>query len=350
MLIFEKAIQNMSTRMSQLKVDKSRCTHNRSRLSKCSKCIDICPVDGIEIKNKNVIIKDNCIECGLCAGVCPTDSIRIQEPTEKNLYSYMEKQAKENEDIILTCNRNENTNNDSFKVACLGSLSLEFLIGLDILPVNANVLYKDENCMNCEVKRGIETYLENLKKMRAIKEILEIEVSSIVHMEKAPKKKRKKINRDQEVDEERRDFLSSIFKTTKNLPNIAIGQILGDGNKKEKSRAIVSNPIFKKYKILSDISKELREEGMMDRELIYYNKPYLKDNCKLCGACSLLCPMGALTMEETEDEKILMLNNELCSGCELCTEVCYHKSLGMENKNLYDFSNNDLFIIAKEEK
>lgn len=348
MLIFEKTIQNISTRMSLLKIDKTRCTHNRSRLSKCSKCIDICPVDAIEIRNKNVIIKDNCIECGLCAGVCPTDSIMIQEPTEKNLYAYIQKQGERDEDIILTCNRNVNVSGDSFKVPCLGSLSLEFLIGLDILPLKANIIFSDENCMNCEVKNGIETYLENLKKTKEIKDILEIEDSSIVHMEKSRKKRRRRVSKDQEVDEERRGFLSAIFKTTKNLPNIAISQLLGDGNKKERSKAISSNPMFKKYKILSDISKELRQE-MEDRELKYFYKPYIKDDCKLCGACSLLCPMGALSMEETDDEKILLLNNELCSGCELCTEVCYHKSLGMENKSLYDFSNNEAFILAKQE-
>lgn len=348
MLMFEKAIQNISTRMSLLKVDKTRCTHSRSRLSKCSKCIDVCPVDAIDIRNKNVIIKDNCIECGLCAGVCTTDSIMIQEPTEKNLYAYIQKQGERDEDIILTCNRNTEVTGDSFKAPCLGSLSLEFLFGLDILPIRANIIFSDENCMNCEVKNGIETYLENMRKTKEIKDILEIEGSSIVHMEKAPKKKKRRVSKDQEVDEERRNFLSSIFKTTKNLPNIAIGQLLGDGNKKEKSKAISSNPVFKKYKILSDISSKLREE-IEDRELKYFYKPYIKEDCKLCGACSLLCPMGALSMEEIGKEKTLLLNNELCSGCELCTEVCYHKSLGMKNKSLYDFSNNEPFILAKED-
>lgn len=348
MIILEKAIQSITSRMGALKLEENRCTRNRSRLSKCSKCIDICPVDGITIENNRILIGDKCIECGLCAGACPTDSIMIQEPTEKNLYDHIEKRSKTDSDIILTCSKNIGLSKDVFKVPCLGSLSLEFLIGVAILPLNINIVFQDDICAKCEVKEGIQIYLEQVGKAKEIIQGLGIREFSIKNLDEIPKLKKKKPSKDLEIDEERRLFLKSIFQTTKNLPNAAIEELLGSRDTRRRGEGIVSNPMFKKHKILGKISKELMENNIEDREIKYYYKPSIEEGCKLCGACSFLCPMGALKLKEVDGKKSLYLINELCSGCGLCKDLCYYKAIVMENKNLQDFSKTEPIVIFQE--
>ena len=349
MMIFERAIETMTGRMRVLRIEEERCTRNRSRLSGCSKCMDLCPENAITIKNKKIFIGESCIECGICAGVCPTDSIMIQEPRENSLYGYIENRGDKGLESTIVCKENQENSKDAFKIPCLGSLSLEFLIGVDILDLGVNMIFKYEDCMECRASRGIELYLENLEKLRRIKDLLEIEKSSIRNLDQLPKLKKKKEYKDEDIDEERRLFLRSIFKTTKDLPNIAVKQILGDGRKPEESRSIAPNPSFKKYRILSKLSGELRDGGLEDRTMDHYFKPHMEKDCKLCGACSTLCPMGALKLEEEESVKVLYIRNDLCSGCGLCQEVCYHKSIVMNKKSLYDFSEREAVVLYKEE-
>jgi len=46
-----------------------------SKFSACSKCVDVCPVETIEIvENTPAFTPSVCIECGGCVGVCPTES------------------------------------------------------------------------------------------------------------------------------------------------------------------------------------------------------------------------------------------------------------------------------------
>lgn len=44
----------------------------------CGKCVDICPVDAVEIgENTSVVDEEWCIGCGVCRNVCPTDAVRL---------------------------------------------------------------------------------------------------------------------------------------------------------------------------------------------------------------------------------------------------------------------------------
>ena len=51
-----------------LKVDSSKCTG-------CSACLDVCPVDAINIKEGKAVISDACIDCGACISQCSVEAI-----------------------------------------------------------------------------------------------------------------------------------------------------------------------------------------------------------------------------------------------------------------------------------
>jgi ferredoxin len=43
----------------------------------CFACIDVCPYEGISVKNDTHVIDQNaCTDCGACDDICPADAIR----------------------------------------------------------------------------------------------------------------------------------------------------------------------------------------------------------------------------------------------------------------------------------
>ncbi|MEW5867325.1 MAG: 4Fe-4S binding protein [Bacillota bacterium] len=48
--------------------------------------------------------------------------------------------------------------------------------------------------------------------------------------------------------------------------------------------------------------------------------------CIQCGACTGVCPYGALTLKRPE--MTLRFRPEYCIGCELCLQACPTRALG----------------------
>lgn len=350
MFKFEKIIETAASRMIPVAINKNRCSKLRSPLSQCNRCIEICPVDGISIDKSGITLSNNCIYCGLCASHCPTNAIFIQEPTERNLYNYIEDLGEKDNTIILSCSRNEEATDTHFKVPCLGSLSFEFLFGIDVLPFHVNIVFEEKKCQECEVKTGIENYFKTLGRVRNLKERLSIKANSIKHMEKVPVVKKNKASKDVDINEERREFLFSIFKSAKKLPNYAIKYILGS-DENQGSKAVQANPTVEKFPILRKGLNRV-DKAFIDVEINEYLKPTLVKQCSFCRACTMLCPMGALKYIEEGDNLEIRLIKEVCIGCGLCVEVCYHKSLKMEPRTVKDFLSKDrpLLISGKKQQ
>ena len=45
-----------------------------------------------------------------------------------------------------------------------------------------------------------------------------------------------------------------------------------------------------------------------------------EERCTHCGACTAICPTGALSIERETME--ILFDSEMCSGCELCVPAC----------------------------
>lgn len=56
-----------------LEVHPAKCTG-------CSICLDVCPHEVLEMRDKMITIRDRdaCMECGACARNCPFDAISVQ--------------------------------------------------------------------------------------------------------------------------------------------------------------------------------------------------------------------------------------------------------------------------------
>ena len=54
------------------------------------------------------------------------------------------------------------------------------------------------------------------------------------------------------------------------------------------------------------------------------------EKCTHCGACTAVCPTGALSIKRPEMEVIY--DQEKCSVCELCVLTCPSRAMGLYSK------------------
>ncbi len=120
--------------------------------------------------------------------------------------------------------------------------------------------------------------------------------------------------------------------------------------KKSVNEPVVVN-LVKNYDLTFNILKATvypRKEGLMVLELRGHKKNYLKGvkylkdmgikvknighdirrddvKCFQCGACTAVCPTGALHIKRPEMEVIF--DRERCSACELCVAACPAKAM-----------------------
>ncbi|MFR8956919.1 MAG: 4Fe-4S dicluster domain-containing protein, partial [Collinsella intestinalis] len=50
------------------------CLACKSEKSSCHACMDVCPVNAIEIEDGAIDVLDSCRKCGLCVAACPTEA------------------------------------------------------------------------------------------------------------------------------------------------------------------------------------------------------------------------------------------------------------------------------------
>lgn len=63
-----------------------------------------------------------------------------------------------------------------------------------------------------------------------------------------------------------------------------------------------------------------------------------EDTCIGCGKCTIVCPIGAITMVSIEKEiesnrKRAKINEDICLGCGVCVRSCHKKSIRLESRD-----------------
>ena len=58
------------------------------------------------------------------------------------------------------------------------------------------------------------------------------------------------------------------------------------------------------------------------------------EKCTHCGACTAVCPTGALYIKRPEME--VLFEQDMCSVCELCILTCPTKAMGLFSKDTED--------------
>ena len=103
------------------------CLACKNEKSGCTACMDVCPVNAIEVEEDAIEILDSCRKCGLCAAACPTEAIISPRLAPKNVYDDIVSAATSHETAYVTCTRalKRMPRENEVVVACVGDITAE---------------------------------------------------------------------------------------------------------------------------------------------------------------------------------------------------------------------------------
>ncbi len=103
-----------------------RCASGKAEA--CSRCLDVCPANCIDIHNQSVRIDDEaCLQCGLCVAACPTETFNTRRHTSRMLYDQVARAASAYERCYITCTRAlaRKPEGNEICLPCVGMLSAD---------------------------------------------------------------------------------------------------------------------------------------------------------------------------------------------------------------------------------
>lgn len=289
------------------------CVRSLSVHSECNKCEEVCPTNAIvmgESTNLPSINFSSCVTCGGCVGVCPSEALELEEFNSTNFFF----DFAESEDNLLSCRKN---------VPCISVLSIEHIISLAVLK--KEIVFDMGYCDGCDIahtchKQIMSNYEEATYLLEAMENTASIKLENVCYERE-----------DKETG--RRDFLNSV-----NLQTVAKAKKNFEDEVKKAGDELVEHSLENK-----DIAL-LRKKTIPDRRKIFFTaikrveKPsqfHIVDatevsftsqklmNEELCTACQMcyrVCPTAALT-SDTKNSKI-EFDPFLCIKCHICHDVC----------------------------
>jgi ferredoxin len=309
--------------------DVATCVRATSKFSECIKCVEVCPVNTIEIvENIPAFTPSACVTCGGCVGVCPTESFSLSGfSTTEFFFKFLEEESNS-----LTCQKD--------LYGCLSTLSIEHLISLAVASDDAVVM--DVEACGCG---GEDAPLR--EHLRANIEEANFVLSSFCDKEIViDTAQSERARREEEQVERSRRSLFSLKGAIKSKQAFdeavdadelkAFGIDLSDISK------IKNKIIPDKRKLLFSVLKRLEKpenyEVLATEDINFTSQKFVDDSCTNCQICYRICPTGALS----SNSKFSLINFDamLCVKCHLCHDVCEPNSIqlqpGFEIKEFFE--------------
>ncbi len=308
-------IQKLASHSSRQTADfaPERCLRKRLNRCDCSNCRDVCSAGAISLRDSRISLDArSCSGCMLCAAVCPNDAFTFPE-FDSESFCCSEDNA---ELFVVSCNRQSQIYPEERLVPCLGGITIEHLLALNICGESA-LAFNVSSCTGCKNYHGVTEFLRRLAWLKQ-------ESGALF------KRKHIIIKEQQEVvafnQSARRSFLSGLKERVYETIGSQLSfQTESSGPAARSSRRIPARVRIKKH-LMEKVASEDREalSRLINHRLI------INEACNLCPLCKGICPTGALTIERTEEKKELTFNATLCSGCGLCVSFCRQKALSLK--------------------
>ena len=297
--------------MSLINLQSSSCVRSLSVESECNKCEVVCPTDAIVIA-ENPLPSINfslCVGCGACAGICPSEAFELDNFSSTDFFF----EFLEDEENLISCRKN---------VPCISVLSVEHIISLAILK--KEIVFDMGYCDECPIASTCQKQiLDNHEEASYILEA----------MENKAKIKLENIFYENKTKTDRRDFLSAI-----NLNTVAKTKKSFENEVKKASDELVEHTLaktdialLKKKKIpekrklfytsIKRVEKPSQFHIVEAEEVSFTSQKLMNEElCTACQMCYRVCPSGALT-SDIKNSKI-DFDPFLCIKCSICHDVC----------------------------
>ncbi|MBY4797401.1 4Fe-4S binding protein [Collinsella sp. AGMB00827] len=325
------------------------CLVCRHETSACTACMDVCPVDAIDIEDGSIEIGNACRKCGLCVAACPTEAFVSPKLQPKKLYEEISRAALAHETAYITCTRalRRIPRENEVVIACVGAVPVEVWFSVLTEFSNVSVYLPLDICNACKTVTGenqLADYIATAEEWAGTGLGLEVDPARLTC------KKRREF--------ERKEFMDDIVRTT----GLAVSRL----NPAAAAVASVSQRLQAHANRISDLERTLsnacgvttekRRRILLQRrqlllsalqlvperaESVQVKRPVCDfARCTMCGECVSACPVHACDLVAAGRFSV---EPTYCVGCGLCTEVCPTQAL-----SLHDFDGADLVVPDPE--
>ena len=323
-----------------LNFDMASCVRASSKLSECTKCVEICPVSTIEIvDNLPTFTPSVCVDCGGCVGACPTEAFSLKGFSTVDFFF----ETAESKEKLISCKKN---------LPCLSVLSVEHLISLALASKEPVVLDLG-HCQTCEIRDPLFAQIEqNIEEANFVLSSFsdkQLMAEKIGYMDESA-------DAEEAMEEtpSRRSFLSALSLKGAAKQKAVFDEAVEAGEQKqfEMDSAVIAKIKNKRlpdkrkilFTMLKRMEKPERYEILPEEELSFVSQKYVNENCTNCQICYRICPTGALS----SDAKYSLINFDamLCVKCRLCHDSCEPDAIqlqpGFEIKEFFEPSQRTL--------
>ena len=307
-------------------INQKRCINFYSKMQKCTRCRDACPVDAIIINSKSVYAdEESCKGCGVCGAVCPAQTISFKKNEEIKAIRKLE----EKEIIVVGCNQEGNGGNITF--SCLNGLHHEYLAAFLVALKGKKVYFNLCKCENCYMKDGSKGFEDSLKTVITFIKHFDFDpqIELLFNEENIPQ------YMDQTIS--RRDLFTLFKRQSTNV----VSEIVDDAIGRESQ--LIQRDFILEY--MDDLISKSRGDIEIPQSESFFTNWTVNNNCSGCGLCQTMCPSKAWKVEKHKGYVRISHNARLCTSCGLCEDICPQNSLSKDQ-----FSTALLvgFILKKE--
>ena len=300
--------------------DENLCAHSRNKITGCSKCLEVCPANAIQINGDTVDINTAvCGGCGLCGVVCPSGAADVIWPSSSHLLNRLQK-------ISSNYLRIENQMpkllfHDSAHGAGIISYLSRIYDGLphDLIPieihstgrvghdllVGATAAGFSNVLVLCNPQKNIEN--ETLYDQINLANAMVGEISNGKAVYKAI---------ETNDPEKLNDELLKLDKPQK----FNHTQYVATGTNKNIVRTALKG-LSKENKFKTDVIE-------LPQGSPYGSVTIDENNCTLCLACVSACPAGAL--QDNPETPQLLFREDACIQCGICVKTCPEKVISLK--------------------
>ena len=311
------------------------CLACKSEKSSCHACMDVCPVNAIEIEDGAIDVLDSCRKCGLCVAACPTEAFVSPRLQPKKVYDAVARAATAHETAYVTCTRalKRIPRENEVLVACVGDVTRETWFSILTDFPNVSVYLPLDICANCRNTCGEEMLGE------AIGEA-EVWAGRGMGLEVEPRDL--KCNKRREY--ERKEFMDNIMRST----GLAVSKLnpataaLASVSQRLKAHSQQITNLERTLNKACGVTTQKRRRILMQKNQLLLSTlqahPELAENvrvsrpkcdfskCTMCGECVRQCPTFACDLTAAGR---FTLESTYCVGCGLCAEVCADHAITM---------------------
>ncbi len=304
-------------------VNAAACTREMTFLSRCQRCVEVCPHEAIDLKGA-VKVLSACTGCGACLTVCPTDAYRLPESSLGETLAQVERAARATGSALLTCARSRVTGQADAVLPCLARAEETLLLGAFAAGAREVTLVRGpcEGCENAPAMPRLERTVARLTGWAGA--LPGTRGLRLVSEGEAPPPPRPRA----EVEGERRAFFAWMRREGLQVAAAVADEVAAGWS--GRPAASPRGTLSPERRLLLGLLRRLPEgEGSFpyDPEGPFADLTVDLDACDGSGTCVRVCPTEALKQPEGPDGFTLTFQTSRCVNCGLCVEHCEPKAI-----------------------